>query len=230
MTASSTLSSAFTLPGLKAGGGGGLARRGLMLVLSSPSGAGKTTLSRRLLAADEQITMSVSVTTRAPRPGEVHGKDYFFVDVPSFERMRDEGELLEHAVVFNNLYGTPRQAVEAALSDGRDVLFDIDWQGTQQLGESAQQDLVKVFILPPSAGDLEKRLRTRAQDSDEVVHQRMAKASDEISHYVEYDYILINHEVEDSLTKLRAILEAERLKRRRVTGLSSFVKQLRDGL
>ena len=205
-------------------------RRGLMLVLSSPSGAGKTTLSRLLLKSDDRITMSVSVTTRAPRPGEEHGKDYFFVDRDTFHRMRDEGELLEHATVFENLYGTPRGAVEQALSAGRDVLFDIDWQGTQQLGESAQQDLVKVFILPPSAADLEQRLRSRAQDSEEVVHQRMAKASDEISHYTEYDYIIINHDVEDSLAKLTAILQAERLKRRRLTGLSSFVKGLRDHL
>ncbi|MFG1180287.1 guanylate kinase [Xanthobacter sp. V7C-1B] len=201
-----------------------------MLVLSSPSGAGKTTLSRKLLASDDRITMSVSVTTRPPRPGEVEGKDYYFVDVPTFHRMRDEGELLEHAVVFDNLYGTPRPAVELALSAGRDVLFDIDWQGTQQLGETAQQDLVKVFLLPPTAADLEQRLRSRAQDSEEVVHQRMAKASDEISHYTEYDYIIINHEVDDSLVKLTAILQAERLKRRRLTGLSSFVKGLRDAL
>ncbi|MCG5236005.1 guanylate kinase [Xanthobacter autotrophicus] len=201
-----------------------------MLVLSSPSGAGKTTLSRKLLASDDRITMSVSVTTRPPRPGEVDGKDYYFVDVPTFHRMRDEGELLEHAVVFDNLYGTPRPAVELALSAGRDVLFDIDWQGTQQLGETAQQDLVKVFLLPPTAADLEQRLRSRAQDSEEVVHQRMAKASDEISHYTEYDYIIINHEVDDSLVKLTAILQAERLKRRRLTGLSSFVKGLRDAL
>ena len=228
-SASSSVSSHFALPGWKPGAGV-LARRGLMLVLSSPSGAGKTTLSRLLLKSDDRITMSVSVTTRAPRPGEEHGKDYFFVDRDTFHRMRDEGELLEHATVFENLYGTPRGAVEQALSAGRDVLFDIDWQGTQQLGESAQQDLVKVFILPPSAADLEQRLRARAQDSEEVVHQRMAKASDEISHYTEYDYIIINHDVEDSLAKLTAILQAERLKRRRLTGLSSFVKGLRDNL
>jgi len=227
---SSPLSPHFTLPGWKPGSASGLARRGLMLVLSSPSGAGKTTLSRLLLEADSRITMSVSVTTRAPRPGEVEGKDYYFVDVPTFERMRDEGDLLEHAAVFHNLYGTPRKPVEDALSQGRDVLFDIDWQGTQQLAESAQQDLVKVFLLPPSAADLEKRLRSRAQDPEEVVRLRMAKASDEISHYHEYDYILINHEVDDSLGKLRAILQAERLKLRRLTGLSSFVKQLRDAL
>ncbi|MDE1568434.1 guanylate kinase [Aquabacter sp. P-9] len=220
----------FSLPGWKPGSKSGLARRGLMLVLSSPSGAGKTTLSRKLLAQDDRITMSVSVTTRPPRPGEVNGKDYFFVDVATFQRMRDEGELLEHATVFGNLYGTPRKAVEEALSAGRDVLFDIDWQGTQQLDQSAQQDLVKVFLLPPSAADLEKRLRTRAQDSDDVVHQRMSKASDEISHFTEYDYILINQDVDDSLGKLVSILQAERLKRRRLTGLADFVKGLRDAL
>nr|WP_127088576.1 guanylate kinase [Aquabacter cavernae] len=219
----------FATPGWKPGSKG-LARRGLMLVLSSPSGAGKTTLSRRLLALDDRITMSVSVTTRPPRPGEEDGKDYFFVSVAEFERLRDSGELLEHATVFGNLYGTPRAAVEAALTAGRDVLFDIDWQGTQQLDQSAQQDLVKVFLLPPSAGDLEQRLRTRAQDSDEVVRQRMSKASDEISHFTEYDYILINQDIDDSLAKLTAILNAERLKRRRLTGLAEFVKSLRDAL
>ncbi len=228
MAASST--SHFAQPGWKPGSKSALARRGLMLVLSSPSGAGKTTLSRKLLAEDDRITMSVSVTTRPPRPGEVEGKDYFFVDAERFAELRDNGQLLEHASVFNNLYGTPRQAVEAALTAGRDVLFDIDWQGTQQLDQSADQDLVKVFLLPPSAADLEQRLRTRAQDSEEVVHQRMSKASDEISHFTEYDYILINQDVEDSLAKLKAILQAERLKRRRLTGLASFVKDLRDAL
>lgn len=220
----------FSLPGWKPGSRSGLARRGLMLVLSSPSGAGKTTLSRRLLAEDDRITMSVSVTTRAPRPGEVDGKDYFFVSKERFEELRDTGALLEHATVFSNLYGTPRQAVEDALSAGRDVLFDIDWQGTQQLDQSAEQDLVKVFLLPPTAEDLERRLRTRAQDTDDVVRQRMSKASDEISHFTEYDYILINQDVEDSLAKLKAILQAERLKRRRLTGLAGFVKGLRDAL
>ncbi len=228
MAAAST--SHFSLPGWKPGSRTGLARRGLMLVLSSPSGAGKTTLSRKLLADDDRITMSVSVTTRPPRPGEVDGKDYFFVDAARFASLRDNGELLEHATVFGNLYGTPRQAVEDALTAGRDVLFDIDWQGTQQLDQSADQDLVKVFLLPPTAADLETRLRSRASDSEEVVHQRMAKASDEISHFTEYDYILINQDVEDSLSKLKAILQAERLKRRRLTGLASFVKDLRDAL
>ncbi|MEP9376919.1 guanylate kinase [Aquabacter sp. CN5-332] len=220
----------FALPGWKPGSKSGLARRGLMLVLSSPSGAGKTTLSRKLLELDDRITMSVSVTTRPPRPGEVPGKDYFFVGEDEFAQLRDNGELLEHATVFGNLYGTPRRAVEEALSAGRDVLFDIDWQGTQQLDQSAEQDLVKVFLLPPSAADLEKRLRTRAQDSDDVVRQRMSKASDEISHFTEYDYILINQDIDDSLAKLTAILNAERLKRRRLTGLASFVQGLRDAL
>ena len=205
-------------------------RRGLMLVLSSPSGAGKTTLSRRLLEGDDNITMSVSATTRRPRPGEVHGKDYYFLSTEDFGIMRNKGEFLEHAKVFDNYYGTPRKPVEDALSDGLDVLFDIDWQGTQQLDESAAEDMVKVFILPPSAHELEKRLNRRAQDPADVVASRMAKASDEISHYQEYDYIIINEDVDRSLKELRAILQAERLKRKRQTGLSDFVKRLRDAL
>jgi guanylate kinase len=205
-------------------------RRGLMLVLSSPSGAGKTTLSRALLDGDEGITMSVSATTRRPRPGETHGKDYFFLSTEDFGIMRNKGEFLEHAKVFDNYYGTPKKPVLDALSAGQDVLFDIDWQGTQQLDESAAEDLVKVFILPPSAHELEKRLNRRAQDSAEVVAGRMAKASDEISHYQEYDYIIINENVDRSLAELRSILTAERLKRRRQTGLSDFVKRLRDAL
>ena len=208
----------------------GLARRGLMLVLSSPSGAGKTTLSRRLLADDTDITMSVSVTTRLPRPGEVDGRDYSFITVAEFQRLKAGGELLESAQVFDNFYGTPRRAVEEALRAGRDVLFDIDWQGTQQLSESARADLVTVFILPPSAGDLERRLHTRAQDSDEVVRRRMAAASEEIRHYSEYDYIIVNDEVEASLAKLTAILNAERQRRVRMTGLADFVNALRTAL
>lgn len=205
-------------------------RRGLMLVLSSPSGAGKTTLSRRLLEADSEIDMSVSATTRKPRPGEVEGKDYYFLSTEDFGIMRNRGEFLEHAKVFGNYYGTPREPVEKALAQGRDVLFDIDWQGTQQLDETAQDDLVKVFILPPSAQELERRLKERAQDPSEVVAERMAKASDEISHYQEYDYIIINENMDKAFAELQAILLAERLKRRRLTGLSNFVKQLREAL
>lgn len=205
-------------------------RRGLMLVLSSPSGAGKTTLSRRLLEADREIDMSVSATTRKPRPGEVEGKDYYFLSTEDFGIMRNRDEFLEHAKVFGNYYGTPREPVEKALAQGRDVLFDIDWQGTQQLDETAQDDLVKVFILPPSAQELERRLEKRAQDPSEVVAERMAKASDEISHYQEYDYIIINENMDKAFAELQAILLAERLKRRRLTGLSNFVKQLREAL
>lgn len=205
-------------------------RRGLMLVLSSPSGAGKTTLSRRLLEADSEIDMSVSATTRKPRPGEVEGKDYYFLSTEDFGIMRNRDEFLEHAKVFGNYYGTPKEPVENALAQGRDVLFDIDWQGTQQLDETAQDDLVKVFILPPSAQELERRLEKRAQDPAEVVAERMAKASDEISHYQEYDYIIINENMDKAFAELQAILLAERLKRRRLTGLSNFVKQLREAL
>ncbi|MBX3491054.1 MAG: guanylate kinase [Parvibaculum sp.] len=205
-------------------------RRGLMLVLSSPSGAGKTTLSRRLLDSDPEIDMSVSATTRKPRPGEVNGKDYFFLSTEDFGIMRNKGEFLESAKVFGNYYGTPRKPVEDALARGRDVLFDIDWQGTQQLDESAPEDLVKVFILPPSAQELEKRLERRAQDPSDVVAARMEKASDEISHYQEYEYIIVNDDVDRAFAALQAILRAERLKRRRLTGLSNFVKQLREAL
>jgi len=205
-------------------------RRGLMLALSSPSGAGKTTLSRKLLESDPQITMSVSATTRKPRPGEVEGRDYYFVSTEDFGLMRNRSEFLESAKVFDNYYGTPRAPVENALSLGHDVLFDIDWQGVQQLDEVAHEDLVKVFVLPPSAQDLERRLNARAQDSAEVVAARMAKASDEISHYQEYDYIIINDDVERAFGELRSILQAERLRRRRLTGLSDFVKRLRDTL
>ena len=205
-------------------------RRGLMLVLSSPSGAGKTTLSRGLLADDDGVNMSVSLTTRPPRPGEVEGQDYYFVDRQRFGEMRNRSELLEHAKVFDNYYGTPRAPVEAALSAGRDVLFDIDWQGTQQLQEAAADDLVRVFILPPTAAELERRLKTRAQDSADVVAGRMAKASDEISHYAEYEYIVVNHDAAESLVQIKAILTAERLKRARQTGLSDFVHGLREAL
>ena len=204
-------------------------RRGLMLVLSSPSGAGKTTLSRGLLDNDSQIRLSVSCTTRAKRPGEQDGVDYRFLDTASFRGMVDRGEFLEYAQVFGNYYGTPRAAVEAALSAGKDVLFDIDWQGTQQLRDKVPSDLVTVFILPPSTRDLEKRLLTRAQDPKDIVAQRMAKAADEMSHYAEYDYVVINRNIGTSLDRIKAILTAERLKRDRQPGLSDFVKALREG-
>ncbi|HWM81008.1 MAG TPA: guanylate kinase [Pseudolabrys sp.] len=209
-----------------AGNPSGVARRGLMLVLSSPSGAGKTTLSRRLLQEDGRIALSVSVTTRAPRRGEVDGRDYHFIDRPRFDSMVERGELLEWAEVFGNCYGTPRAPVEQTLADGKDVLFDIDWQGTQQLREKADRDLVSVFVLPPSIPDLEKRLRARAQDDDAVIRQRMSKAADEMSHWAEYDYVVINREIESAFAEVRSILAAERLKRDRQTGLSGFVRDL----
>jgi guanylate kinase len=200
-----------------------------MLVLSSPSGAGKTTISRRLLAEDPGITMSVSVTTRPMRPGEVEGRDYYFVSRDAFDGMVGRGELLEQAEVFGNCYGTPRLPVEQALAAGRDVLFDIDWQGTQQVAESARADLVTIFILPPSAAELERRLTTRAQDSAETIASRMAKAADEMSHYFDYDYVIINREVEDSVRLVRTILDAERQKRHRQIGLAAFVRRLQHG-
>ena len=204
-------------------------RRGLMLVLSSPSGAGKTTLSRQLLDNDKQIQLSVSATTRPRRPSEKDGVDYRFVDTATFSSMIQRGEFLEHARVFDHYYGTPRAPVEEALQSGRDVLFDIDWQGTQQLADKVKADLVTVFILPPSTRDLEKRLLTRAQDSKEVVAQRMAKAADEMSHYAEYDYVIVNRDIATSNSNLKAILTAERLKLERQVGLSDFVKALREG-
>ena len=203
-------------------------RRGLMLVLSSPSGAGKTTLSRRILDRDPDVTMSVSATTRAPRPGEIDGQDYFFVSEDEFNEMQAQDAFLEHAVVFDNKYGTPRQPVEAALSRGCDVLFDIDWQGTQQLDQAARDDLVKVFILPPTRKELEDRLKLRAQDPEDVVAARMAKASGEISHWAEYDYVIINDDIDDAEAQLTAILTAERLRRKRLVGLADFVKTMVD--
>jgi guanylate kinase len=204
-------------------------RRGLMLVLSSPSGAGKTTLSRQLLDNDKQIQLSVSCTTRQKRPGERDGVDYRFVDTATFRGMIERKEFLEYAEVFANYYGTPRAPVDEALAAGRDVLFDIDWQGTQQLRDKGRADLVTVFILPPSTRDLEKRLLTRAQDPKEVVAQRMAKAADEMSHWAEYDYVVVNSDIATSLSNLKAILTAERLKRERQVGMSVFVKGLREG-
>ena len=208
---------------------GEVRRRGLMLVLSSPSGAGKTTISRKLLERDGNLSMSISVTTRPRRPGEVDGNDYHFIDAAEFDRLVGAGALLEHAKVFGNYYGTPRAAVEAALAEGRNVLFDIDWQGTQQLAEKAREDLVSVFILPPSTRELERRLKARAQDSAAEVTRRMAKAADEMSHWAEYDYIIVNHDIDSSTRRVQAILQAERLRRERQVGLSEFVKALREG-
>jgi guanylate kinase len=208
----------------------GIARRGLMLVLSSPSGAGKTTLSRRLLAEDAGVTLSISVTTRKMRPGEVDGRDYQFIDRRHFHAMVKNGELLEYAEVFDNSYGTPAKPVMDALAAGRDVLFDIDWQGTQQLREKARTDLVAVFVLPPSIPELERRLKTRAQDDYDTILHRMAKASDEMSHWAEYDYVVINREVEQAFADVKAILAAERLKRERQPGLSDFVRGLQAKL
>ncbi len=204
-------------------------RRGLMFVLSSPSGAGKTTISRAILERDSEIVMSVSMTTRPKRPGEVAARDYHFVETADFNLMVNRGELLEYAKVFDHYYGTPAAPVMEALEGGQDVLFDIDWQGTQQLAERARADLVSVFILPPSTSELEKRLRGRAQDSAEVVANRMRRAPDEMSHYPEYDYIIVNREIEESIEMAMAILRAERLKRARQTGLGEFVKGLREG-
>jgi guanylate kinase len=215
---------------MTAGGFDGVERRGLMFVLSSPSGAGKTTLSRMLIERMPGLKMSVSATTRSMRPGEIDGRDYFFLDKPKFEAMAKNGELLEWATVFDNRYGTPRAPVQAALSAGQDVLFDIDWQGTQQLREKARADVVSVFILPPSAADLEKRLHTRAQDSDEVIRGRMSRATHELSHWAEYDYIVVNHNVDDAFAEVRSILQAERLKRERRTGLTEFVRGLQRQL
>jgi len=205
-----------------------LGRRGLMLVLSSPSGAGKTSIARGLLAAEPDLQMSVSVTTRPMRPGEVDGEDYRFIDRRSFERMAIDGALLEHAIVFENAYGTPRAPVEAALAAGRDVLFDIDWQGTQELAAKMRRDLVTVFILPPTGAELKSRLTRRAADSPEVIAGRMAKAASELSHFAEYDYIVVNRDLDDSIAKVRAILTAERQKRERVTGLVEFVRGLQQ--
>ena len=208
---------------------GTIKRRGLMLVLSSPSGAGKTTISRKLLELEKNLTLSVSVTTRPKRPKERDGVDYHFIDQAAFDRMVEQGELLEHATVFGNAYGTPRAAVAQALDQGRDVLFDIDWQGTQQVAETAREDLVSLFILPPSTDELERRLRARAQDSEAVVQGRMAKASDEMSHWAEYDYVIVNTDIAASVAAAQEVLHAERLKRERQVGLRDFVEVLRAG-
>jgi len=207
-----------------------IARRGLMLVLSSPSGAGKTTLSRRLLEKDAEVSMSISATTRPARPGEVDGKDYIFVSKEEFSNMQDENVFLESATVFDNKYGTPKGPVDEALEAGRDVLFDIDWQGTQQLYERRSKDLVRIFILPPGADELEKRLTERAQDTADVVAARMAKASDEISHWAEYDYVLINEDLGICSDEIYAILKAERLKRERRSDITHFVRDIQSKL
>ena len=207
-----------------------IARRGLMLVLSSPSGAGKTTLSRRLLDGDKGVTLSVSVTTRKMRPGEKAGRDYTFIDRKGFDALIEKDELLEWAEVFDNYYGTPRKPVMDALAAGHDVLFDIDWQGTQQLREKARNDLVSVFILPPSVPELEQRLHKRAQDDYETIHRRMAKASDEMSHWAEYDYVVINRDLDQAFADVKAVLAAERVKRERQPGLSDFVRGLQAKL
>jgi guanylate kinase len=208
----------------------GVERRGLMFVLSSPSGAGKTTLSRMLVAESPALQMSVSATTRPKRPGEIEGKDYYFVGQARFDAMVANGELLEWANVFDNRYGTPRAPVEAALSAGQDVLFDIDWQGTQQLRSRSPNDVVSVFILPPSVTALEQRLHTRAQDSDEVIRGRMKKAGDEMSHFDAYDYIIVNDNIGIAFEAVKSILRAEQLKRERQVGLSGFVQELRRQL
>jgi guanylate kinase len=207
-----------------------IARRGLMLVLSSPSGAGKTTLSRKLLQEDSDVSLSISVTTRPPRPGEINGRDYYFINDLRFEEMVQNDELLEWARVFDYRYGTPRRPVAEALVDGRDVLFDIDWQGTQQLREKARSDLVSIFVLPPSVPELERRLRSRAQDDEATIRKRMAKAADEVSHWAEYDYVVINRDIDRAFNEARAILSAERLKRERQPGLSDFVRRLQSDL
>jgi guanylate kinase len=208
----------------------GVARRGLMFVLSSPSGAGKTTLSRMLLRADRSVELSVSVTTRPKRRGEIHGRDYYFIDHGRFAAMVKSGDLLEWAEVFGHRYGTPREPVLKALRAGRDVLFDIDWQGTQQLREKARDDLVSVFILPPSVRELERRLHRRAQDSKDIIGARMAKAAGEMSHWPEYDYVIVNIDKRLAFAEVRAILGAERLKRERQIGLSDFVRGLQAKL
>ncbi|HMD63582.1 MAG TPA: guanylate kinase [Stellaceae bacterium] len=204
-------------------------RRGFLLVLSSPSGAGKTTITRQLVASDPGLALSVSVTTRPPRDGEVEGRDYYFINPCGFDEMIAQGELLEHATVFGNCYGTPRGPIEKALAAGRDIVGDVDWQGTQQLAKSVPRDLVSVFVLPPSLAALEARLRARAQDSTAVVASRMAKSAEEMSHWPEYDYVIVNDTIDDAVAKARAIVTAERLRRVRQTGLAEFVNGLRAG-
>jgi guanylate kinase len=204
-----------------------ISRRGLLIILSSPSGAGKSTMAKRLMAWDPTLRFSVSATTRSPRPGEVEGRDYFFRSADDFRAMVAAGQMLEHAEVFGNFYGSPRAPVEAAMAEGRDTLFDIDWQGGQQVRNSALgKDVVSIFILPPSMAELERRLRTRGQDSDAVIAGRMAKSEGEISHWAEYDYVLVNDDADETEDRLRAILRAERMRRDRMPGLLEFVRGL----
>lgn len=202
-------------------------RRGLLLILSSPSGAGKSTLARRLMDWDPTLRFSVSATTRSPRPGEEEGREYYFKAKPEFEAMIAAGEMLEHAEVFGNFYGSPKGPVEAAMQDGRDTLFDIDWQGGQQIRNSALgRDVVSVFVLPPSIAELDRRLRSRGQDSDEVIAGRMAKSQAEISHWAEYDYVIVNTDIDKAFNELLTILQAERMRRDRQPGLAEFVRGL----
>ena len=204
-----------------------MTRKGLLLILSSPSGAGKSTLARRLMDWDPTLRFSVSATTRAPRPGEQDGREYYFKTRPEFEAMVESGEMLEHAEVFGNLYGSPKGPVENAMAEGRDTLFDIDWQGGQQIRSSSlARDVVSIFVLPPSIAELDRRLRGRAQDSDEVIAGRMAKSRDEISHWAEYDYVIVNRDIDAAFDELVTILKAERMRRDRQPGLSDFVRRL----
>ncbi len=205
-----------------------LKRRGIMLVLSSPSGAGKTSIAKAILARDGNIAPSVSVTTREQRPGETDGEDYHFISRDAFQNLVRQGQLLEYAEVFGNFYGTPRAPVDSALRDGRDLIFDIDWQGARQLTENARDDLVTVFILPPRAEDLERRLMTRAQDTADTIQRRMAKAPDELSHYPEYDYVVVNNDFETSVVQVMAILHAERQRRQRFVGLAQFIRGMQE--
>jgi guanylate kinase len=205
-------------------------RRGLLLVLSSPSGAGKTTITRRLIARDPSLYLSVSVTTRTPRRSEVNGRDYFFIDRPTFDVMVKNGDLLEHAIVFGHCYGTPRAPIEEALSEGRDIVTDIDWQGTQQLKESVRSDIVTVFVLPPNTEALATRLRTRAEDVEEEIVKRLSMSSEEMSHWPEYDYVVINDNLEECVSSVQGILSAERLRRTRRIGLAEFVNRVRESI
>mgnify|MGYP001212817286 FL=1 len=207
-----------------------ITRKGLMFVLSSPSGAGKTSLSRKLLELDKELFLSVSYTTRPPRPGEIDGEDYFFVNSNDFASMKEKNEFLEYAKVFDYYYGTPKKPVKKTLDKGRDILFDIDWQGTQQLMNNSKDDLVKVFVLPPSLDELERRLKERKQDQDEIIQKRMSKASDEMSHYAEYDYILVNDDFDKTVEEIISILNAERLKNHRQIKTQKIVKNLRGSL